>query len=69
MTIKHENYVAKALVGEHTFIGSGSLVTKNILNNVLAYEIPAKIIRKRKNWRKISDFLHFNDALNEFKCL
>ena len=35
-------------IGEHTVIGSGSLVTKDIPNNVLAYGTPAKIIRKRE---------------------
>lgn len=35
-------------IGEHTIIGSGSLVTKNIPNNVVAYGVPAKVIKKRE---------------------
>lgn len=34
-------------IGENTVIGSGSLVTKSLPNNVLAYGNPAKIIRNR----------------------
>jgi sugar O-acyltransferase (sialic acid O-acetyltransferase NeuD family) len=34
-------------IGENTVIGSGSLVTKSIPSNVLAYGSPAKIIRER----------------------
>lgn len=34
-------------IGENTVIGSGSLVTKSIPDNVLAYGSPAKIIRNR----------------------
>jgi sugar O-acyltransferase (sialic acid O-acetyltransferase NeuD family) len=34
-------------IGENTVIGSGSLVTKSLPNNVLAYGSPAKIIRNR----------------------
>ncbi|MBI9066037.1 MAG: NeuD/PglB/VioB family sugar acetyltransferase [Salinivirgaceae bacterium] len=32
-------------IGENTVVGAGSLVTKDIADNVLAYGIPAKIIR------------------------
>lgn len=35
-------------IGENTVVGSGSLVTKDIPDNVLAYGTPAKIIRERK---------------------
>lgn len=35
-------------IGEHTVIGSGSLVTKDIPAYCLAYGSPAKIIRKRE---------------------
>jgi sugar O-acyltransferase (sialic acid O-acetyltransferase NeuD family) len=35
-------------IGENTVIGSGSLVTKSLPDNVLAYGTPAKIIRERK---------------------
>lgn len=34
-------------IGENSVIGSGSLVTKDIPDNVLVYGSPAKIIRKR----------------------
>ena len=33
-------------IGSNTVIGAGSLVTKNIPDNVVAYGVPAKIIRK-----------------------
>ncbi len=39
--------IHKIQVGEHTIIGSGSLVTKNINSFVVAYGVPAKIIRQR----------------------
>jgi acetyltransferase-like isoleucine patch superfamily enzyme len=35
-------------IGENTVVGSGSLVTKDLPDNVLAYGTPAKIIRQRK---------------------
>lgn len=35
-------------IGENTVVGSGSLVTKDLPSNVLAYGSPAKIIRTRK---------------------
>ncbi len=35
-------------IGENTVVGSGSLVNKDLPDNVLAYGIPAKIIRSRK---------------------
>ncbi|MBN1187868.1 MAG: NeuD/PglB/VioB family sugar acetyltransferase [Bacteroidales bacterium] len=35
-------------IGEHSVIGSGSLVTKDIPGNVIAYGNPAKIIRSRQ---------------------
>ena len=35
-------------IGENSVIGSGSLVTKDIPDNVLVYGSPAKIIRERK---------------------
>jgi len=39
-------------IGENTVIGSGSLVTKSIPNDVLAYGNPAKIIRSRTKGEK-----------------
>lgn len=39
--------IHKINIGEHTIIGSGSLVTKNINSFVVAYGVPAKIIRQR----------------------
>lgn len=35
-------------IGKNTVVGSGSLVTKSLPDNVLAYGNPAKIIRSRK---------------------
>lgn len=35
-------------IGENTVVGSGSLVTKCLPDNVLAYGSPAKIVRKRQ---------------------
>ncbi|HXX58565.1 MAG TPA: acetyltransferase [Thermodesulfovibrionales bacterium] len=35
-------------IGENTVVGAGSLVTKDLPDNVLAYGNPAKIMRKRK---------------------
>ena len=35
-------------IGKHTIVGSGSLVTKDLPDNVLAYGSPAKIVRNRK---------------------
>lgn len=34
-------------IGDNSIIGSASLVTKDVGNNVVAYGIPAKVIRKR----------------------
>jgi sugar O-acyltransferase (sialic acid O-acetyltransferase NeuD family) len=39
-------------IGENTVVGSGSLVTKSLPDNVLAYGSPAKIIRNRTNGEK-----------------
>lgn len=39
-------------IGENTVVGSGSLVTKSLPKNVLAYGSPAKIIRSRENYEK-----------------
>jgi acetyltransferase-like isoleucine patch superfamily enzyme len=36
-------------VGSNTIIGAGSVVTKNIPDNVIAYGNPAKIIRGQEN--------------------
>ena len=35
-------------IGENTVVGSGSLVTRSLPANVLAYGAPAKVVRKRK---------------------
>jgi sugar O-acyltransferase (sialic acid O-acetyltransferase NeuD family) len=40
--------VDRVTIGKNTVIGSGSLVTKDIPDNVLAYGSPAKIIRTRE---------------------
>jgi acetyltransferase-like isoleucine patch superfamily enzyme len=39
-------------IGENTVIGSGSLVTKSLPDNVLAYGSPAKVVRNRTNGEK-----------------
>jgi sugar O-acyltransferase (sialic acid O-acetyltransferase NeuD family) len=39
-------------IGENTVVGSGSLVVKDLPDNVLAYGNPAKIIRTRKRGEK-----------------
>lgn len=39
-------------VGENTVVGSGSLVTKSLPDNVLAYGNPAKVIRERVKGEK-----------------
>lgn len=39
-------------IGENTVVGSGSLVTKDLPDNVLAYGNPAKIIRSRLTGEK-----------------
>lgn len=39
-------------IGENTVVGSGSLVTKSLPDNVLAYGSPAKIIRNRVKGEK-----------------
>lgn len=36
-------------IGENTVIGSGSVVTKDIPNNVVAFGVPCKVIRKISN--------------------
>jgi len=35
-------------IGEHTVVGAGSIVVKDIDSNVVAYGIPAKIVRSRE---------------------
>jgi acetyltransferase-like isoleucine patch superfamily enzyme len=39
-------------IGENTVVGSGSVVLKDLPDNVLAYGNPAKIIRTRKPGEK-----------------
>lgn len=39
-------------VGENTVVGSGSLVTKSLPSNVLAYGNPAKVVRERAKGEK-----------------
>jgi len=41
------NIVANITIGEHSVIGAGSLVIRNISNLALVYGSPAKLIRKR----------------------
>ncbi|WP_161499247.1 NeuD/PglB/VioB family sugar acetyltransferase [Flavipsychrobacter stenotrophus] len=40
--------VDRLTIGENTVVGAGSLVTKSLPDNVLAYGMPAKIIRSRE---------------------
>jgi acetyltransferase-like isoleucine patch superfamily enzyme len=40
--------VNKVKIGNNVFIGSGSMVTKDIPDGVVVAGIPAKIIRERK---------------------
>lgn len=35
-------------IGEHTVVGSGALVTRDLPDKILAYGVPAKIIRERE---------------------
>lgn len=44
--------VDRIQIGENTVVGSGSLVTKSLPDNVLVYGNPAKIIRNRKKGEK-----------------
>lgn len=37
--------IQKVIIGTGTYIGAGSLVTKNIPDNVLSYGVPARIIK------------------------
>jgi len=39
------NIIDSIVIGDNSFIGAGSVVTKNIPSNVVAYGVPAKIIR------------------------
>jgi sugar O-acyltransferase (sialic acid O-acetyltransferase NeuD family) len=42
------NIIDNITIGENTIIGAGSLVTKDIPSNVIAYGNPCKIIRKNE---------------------
>ena len=44
--------IDRLTIGENVVIGSGSLITKSIPDNVLAYGTPAKIIRSREKGEK-----------------
>lgn len=43
------NIVDGIKIGNNTIIGAGSLVTKNLPENVVAYGVPARIIRENKD--------------------
>lgn len=43
------NIIHGRTIGDHTVIGAGALVVKDIGDNVIAYGIPAREIRKRNN--------------------
>ena len=36
------------IIGKFAFVGAGSVVTKNVLNNYLVYGNPAKLVKKIK---------------------
>ena len=42
------NIIDRVTIGKNTIIGAGSLVTKNIPDDVIAYGNPCKIIRKNE---------------------
>ena len=44
--------IDRIVIGKNTVVGSGSLVVKDLPDNVLAYGNPAKIIRNRKKGEK-----------------
>ena len=44
--------IDRITIGENTVVGSGALVLKDLPDNVLAYGIPAKIIRTREPGEK-----------------
>ncbi|MEM4523329.1 MAG: acetyltransferase [Nitrososphaeria archaeon] len=48
-------FVEKVRVGDRVFIGAGSVVTKDIPDGVLAYGVPAKVVRKlsEDEWLKL----------------
>jgi sugar O-acyltransferase (sialic acid O-acetyltransferase NeuD family) len=43
------NIINSSSIGENTIIGAGSLVTKSIPDNVIAYGVPARIMRDNEN--------------------
>ncbi len=46
ISIMGANILNKISIGDHSFIGAGSLVTSNIPSNVLAYGVPAKVVKR-----------------------
>ena len=42
------NILNNVVIGKNTIVGAGSLVTKNLPNNVVAYGSPCKIIKENK---------------------
>lgn len=44
------NVVDGVHIGENTVVGAGSLVTKNLPANVVAYGVPAKVVRSLSNF-------------------
>jgi len=42
----------RIIIGENTVVGSGSLVLKDLPDNVLAYGNPCRVIRERKEFEK-----------------
>ena len=39
--------IENTVIGEHTVVGAGSLVLKDIGSNVVAYGLPAKVVKSR----------------------
>ena len=38
-------------IGQNSIVAAGSVVTKDVPDNVIVAGVPAKIIRKNTNWR------------------
>jgi acetyltransferase-like isoleucine patch superfamily enzyme len=45
----HTTIMPGVIIGSNSIIGAHSLVTENIPNNVIAFGVPAKVIRRIKN--------------------
>lgn len=52
--------IDRITIGENSVVGSGAVVLKDLPDNVLAYGVPAKIIRKREPGEKFLKSLDFS---------